>query len=304
MFFRNAALSAVLVVLAVAVVGGATGAARDRSAPTNLRITATTFTSISLAWDAPTGRSGNWWYCVQRDFMGCYRVDPPRTTFTIPGLMPSTTFNYSVVAVDSHGRRSANSNTVTYTTPPDTEPPAPAPSLTATYIRPTRIGVSWTASRDNTSQVWYSLYVNGSAYFQDAIGAQSRTLFYLTPSTTYEFKVTARDRYFNTVESNVLSVTTPAATDAVPPTAPTNLRETGFFDGEVHLDWDPSTDDTDPQSEILYDIYMNGELTPDGGFGSSGITYCRSPGPTVVVVKALDTSGNTSEPSNEIIVNC
>jgi hypothetical protein len=49
---------------------------------------------------------------------------------------------------------------------------------------------------------------------------------------------------------------------------------------------------------------MNGELTPDGGFGGSGIAYCRSPGPTAIVVKAVDTSGNVSEPSNELMVNC
>jgi chitodextrinase len=302
MFFRRSALAAVVLVIAAAVIVSAAAAAPRP--PTNLRITGTTDTSISLAWDASRGNSGNWWYCVQRGSSGCIRVNPPQTSITITGLMPNTTFVYSVYAITAQGHRSANSNTVTYTTPPDTTPPAPAPTLSLTYLRPTRIGVSWTASVDNTSQVWYSLYVNGSVYFQDAIGAQSRTLFYLTPSTTYEFKVTARDRYFNTVESNVLSVTTPAATDTVPPTAPTNLRETGFFDGEVHLDWDPSTDDTDPQSEILYDIYLNGELTPDGGFGDSGITYCRESGPTTIVVKAVDTSGNVSAPSNEILVNC
>jgi len=236
--------------------------------------------------------------------MGCFRVNPPQTTFTLSGLMPNTTFNYSVQTVDSRGRHSANSNTVTYTTPPDTEPPAPAPSLTATYIRPTRIGVSWTASRDNTSQVWYSLYVNGSAYFQDAIGAQSRTLFYLTPSTTYEFKVTARDRYFNTVESNVLSVTTPAATDTVPPTAPTNLSG-ATLDNEIHMNWGLSTDNADPQSEILYEFYLNGVSNPgDGLFGSSGLVYCREAGLTTVVARAVDSSGNRSAPSNEIVVQC
>jgi hypothetical protein len=64
MFFRKTALSAVLALLAVAVAAGAAGAARDRSVPgtpTNLRITATTETSISLAWDASSGRSNNFW---------------------------------------------------------------------------------------------------------------------------------------------------------------------------------------------------------------------------------------------------
>src|SRR5687767_10024174 len=93
---------------------------RDRSAPTtptNLRITATGPTSISLAWNASTDNSSNWWYCVQRDGLGCFRVDPPQTTFTHLKLWPDSTYNYSIVAVDSAGNRSGASNTVTYTTP-------------------------------------------------------------------------------------------------------------------------------------------------------------------------------------------
>jgi hypothetical protein len=71
------------------------------------------------------------------------------------------------------------------------------------------------------------------------------------------------------------------------------------------LDWQQSTDDTDPQSEILYDVYLNGVRNDDGviGYGST-ITYCREPGPTTIVIKAVDTSGNVSAPSNEIIFNC
>ena len=58
----------------------------------------------------------------------------------------------------------------------------------------------------------------------DLIGYRSTTVLYLLPSTTHVFKVVARDAFGNASESNVLTVTTPPATDAVPPTAPTNLR--------------------------------------------------------------------------------
>jgi hypothetical protein len=49
---------------------------------------------------------------------------------------------YVVYAINSRGQRSGDSNSVTYTTPPDVTPPAPAPQLSQTYLRPTRIGVS------------------------------------------------------------------------------------------------------------------------------------------------------------------
>ena len=54
-------------------------AARDRTPPTtpaNLRITATTATTISLVWDASTDNSSNFWYCVQTNGGGCIRVNP------------------------------------------------------------------------------------------------------------------------------------------------------------------------------------------------------------------------------------
>jgi chitodextrinase len=303
MFFRNTAISAALAVLAVAVVAGAAGAAPG--APTNLRITATTDTSISLAWDAPNGRSGNFWYCVQRDFSGCYRVDPPRTTFTRSGLAPNTTFRYSVYAIDARGNRSGNSNTVTYTTPPDTTPPSPAPELSATAVYPTRISVAWTASVDNVSQVYYTLFVDGSPYFEGLIGATDRTILDLAPSTTHVFRVTARDASGNVAESNVLSVTTPAATDTVPPTAPSNLSlSSESSPPEIWLDWIQSTDNVDPQSQIMYDAYVNG--VPEHaalGYGET-IIYCPGGGPTTIVLRAVDTSGNVSAPSNEIVFNC
>jgi hypothetical protein len=71
------------------------------------------------------------------------------------------------------------------------------------------------------------------------------------------------------------------------------------------VDWDHSTNDTDPQAQILYEVYLNGELTDDGviGYGST-ITYCRAKGPTEIVVRAVDTSGNVSASSNEITFNC
>jgi chitodextrinase len=279
------------------------------SAPTNLRITASTDTSVSLAWDASSGKTGSFWYCVQHGGAGCVRVDPPQTTLTRTGLLADRTHTFSVYAIDAQGHRSANSNTVSFTTPPDTTAPSPAPTLSAAAVLPTFISVSWTASVDNLSQVWYTLFVDGipDPFTTDVIGLRFATILYLEAQSTHEFRVTARDAYGNNVESNVLSVTTPATSDTAPPTAPTNLRlsfQSTDFE-EAWLLWDASTDDTDPQSLLLYEIYQNGVLTPDGGFGSgAGITYCREPGPTSITVRAVDTSGNRSGPSNAIAFPC
>jgi hypothetical protein len=69
------------------------------------------------------------------------------------------------------------------------------------------------ASVDNVSQVYYTLFVDGSEYFGGEVGVRERTVLDLSPSTTYSFKITASDAYGNSVDSNLLSVTTPGATD-------------------------------------------------------------------------------------------
>ena len=311
---RSSALAASVLVLALVFIAAAPakrppppppGDPSAPTTPTDLRITATTPTSISLAWNASTDNSTNWWYCVQRSFSGCFRVNPPQTTFTLGRLAPNQTHSFSVYAIDAAGNRSGNSNVVTYTTPPDTTPPSPPPTLSVTAVYPTRISVEWTASVDNLTQVYYTLLVDGGPYGAEQIGYRAATVLDLSPATTYEFRVTARDGYGNSTQSDTLSVTTPPVTDTVPPTVPTNLRLSSESAApEIWLDWDQSTDDTDPQSQILYDVYINGQLDHAAiGYGET-VTYCVGEGPNAIVIRAVDTSGNESGPSNEIIFNC
>ena len=273
-------------------------------APTNLRITASSDTSISLAWDAANGGSTTWWYCVGRNGEGCLRVDPPKTTISLTKLWPGRTTTYTVVAVNTNGNRSVPSNGVTNTTPPDTTPPGPAPVLTTQAVYPTRITVSWTQAVDALTQTTHLLFVDGVPVSSAFLSTW--TVFYLDPETTHTFKVTASDFFGNSVDSNVLSATTLPKIDNTAPSAPTNLRFTFQTDPpELWLTWSPSTDDSDPQNLILYETYLNGVLTPDGLVGGTNtIAYCRDVGPMTVVLRAVDTSGNRSGPSNALTIDC
>ena len=314
MFFWKSALAAGLLVLAIGlVVSTASAAPRDRTpptTPTNLRVIGSTGTLVRLAWNASTDNSGNFSYHVtQSSVFNTYTVGVPqtRTTLTFTGLWPETTYTYTVYAVDAAGNRSGNSNPVSYTAPPDVRPPTPAPQLTVNYLRSARVGLSWTRSVDNVSPVVkYTLYADGIQQVE-LFGYEHHTLWHLTPSTTYEFQVTAQDSFGNAVEGSPITVTTPASTDTMPPTAPTNLA-LGFqsSEGEAWLNWSQSTDNSDPQGEILYDVYVGGELTDDGVLGGGAtVAYCRGhDGPTPFVVRAVDTSGNVSLPSNEIVFDC
>jgi len=314
---RSLATAAFVLVLVFAFASEATGnrppptsdGGWSASAPTNLRITGSSTYSISLAWDAAKGGgSSNWWYCVQVDGAGCYRVDPPTATLTRSRLMPGRTTTWTVITVDMNGNRSAPSNAVTFTTPPDTTPPSPAPSLSLVAVYPTRISVTWTASGDDTSLVSYTLWLDGVP--QSSAFASPATILHVAPNTTHQLRVTATDAYGNTASSNVLSVTTPPVTDTVAPTAPTNLTlGPESTSPEAWLSWTQSTDDTDPQSLILYEIYFDGVVNPvnDGNVGyPAAVAYCApdASGPTTIVVRAVDTSGNTSGPSNEVLFTC
>jgi Fibronectin type III domain len=310
MLVRRPALVLGSFLLAAVVLASTAGAARrDRTpptTPTNLRITATTDTTVTLAWNPSTDNSGNFSYRVrERAFNDVtYSVPQTRTTFTATRLWPGQTYTYTVWAVDAAGNRSGDSNTASHTVPQDVTPPTPAPQLTVSPFRPARAGFSWTQSVDNVSQTRYTLYANGVPQ-ADAFDLTSYTLWTLTPGATYEFQVIARDVFGNATEGDPVSATMPTTTDTSPPTAPTNLVG-AEIDNEIHMTWTQSTDDRDPQSEILYEFYLNGVMHPDDDlFGGSGFVYCRgASGFTTVVAKAVDSSGNRSGPSNQIIVQC
>ena len=231
-------------------------------------------------------------------------MNPPKVTLTYAVLQPNTTYVFDVIAVDGAGNRSGASNSITITVPPDTTPPSPPPVVSSNYIRPTRIGVSWTSSSDVFTQVSYTLLVNGVAHGGTFFNQRSLTLLYLTPATTYTFEVIASDAFENAVRSSPLSVATPPATDTVAPTAPTNLRfspETS--PPEAWLDWDPATDNESP-GDLMYEVFVNGVLASNVLGNTEDIVDCTQTGPNTFKVRAVDPSGNAGPFSNEIILVC
>lgn len=296
---------AAALVCSLVFVAAPASATRDRTAPTapsNLRITASTATSVSLAWDRATDNSSTFWYCVQTNGSGCIRVDPPRTTLTRTFSFPDRTFSFSVYAVDIAGNRSANSNTVSFTTSPDTTPPSPAPAISVAQLHPTRAVLTWPQAVDDFStQVFWTFFVDGEVLgYQDRLGPPTETLLTLTPETTYEFQVRVRDREGSAVTGPPLIVTTPPKTDEQAPTAPTGLRGDSPDGLDLELAWNASTDDTDPQSEIRYDVHVDGVLAAVG-LGTRTILSCESADPVEISVTAVDTSGNASAASDPLL---
>jgi hypothetical protein len=220
--------------------------------------------------------------------------------------VPNNTYSFYVYAVDGSGNKSSRSNTVSATTPPDTTAPTP-PVLSLVGVNPTEVSLQWTASTDDDSILYYQVFVNGSPnvdtrYYRFAV------VHGLTPETTYEITVKARDFYGQNVSepSNVVTVTTSAvsATDTEPPSSPGNLYGYDVGDGarEINLFCTESFDNQTAQASIVYEVYLNGVLDQTVS-GDRAILYATQGGENTFTVIAVDGAGNRSAPATITIVS-
>lgn len=308
-YWRAARIAAILVVL-LSILGTTPAlAARDRTPPTrptNLRVTSLTSYQVRLAWNPSTDDSGSFTYRVVLGNNGTYTVPQNQTTFTA-FVAPIGTYSIYVYAVDAAGNNSQRSNTLHVTPPPDTTAPTP-PVLSVTGVNPTEVALTWTASTDDGPYLFYQVFVNGSPSV-DARQNRFAVITGLSPGTTYQFTVKARDLYGPpnvSAPSNVVTVTTGTVggADTEPPSAPTNLYGWDAGDGarEINLFWTQSVDNQTPQASILYEVYMNGVLD-QSTTGGRAILYATQAGANVFTVIAVDQAGNKSAPASVTIVS-
>jgi Fibronectin type III domain len=302
---RRAAGAGLALVLGLAVVGSVAAASQGNrtppTTPTNLRVTSLAHESVTLAWDPSTAKSGSVTYSVYKDGQS-FTVPQGLTTFTIDWLSPGMTYNFWVRATDKWLNQSGSSNTVTVTTRADTTPPS-TPALDGFVRGPSQVGLAWTRSTDDFSPfVTYRFFANGVQITEHVnwIAETRIVLRHLTPATTYTFTVQASDASGNTAMSNPVTLTTEASSDVTPPTVPTNVHMAGGNGGcEFWVGWTQSTDDTDPQYAIEYEIYVNGVRSPlavSAGVDTDFVYGTASE--NTFTVKAVDRAGNTSEASN------
>ena len=273
--------------------------------PTNLRVTAKTPWSVSLAWNASTDNSGSLTYRVICSNGSSMLVPQTSTaaTFTA-GLQHMATYSFTVRAFDAAGNVSQPSNSVSATLPQDTIAPS-APVITLTSVGPTHAVLAWSATDNGPSNLIYAVYKDGVLLNQPS-SATTATAYLLQPATSYTFTAKARDGAGQwSPMSAPLVVTTEAANqdDTTPPTVPTGLGGGTYSDGstEFTLSWTPSTDNITPQAYIVYKLYIDGVwlgLT----VGTTHLSEYGVIGENYIELTATDAAGNESEPA-VIIVN-
>lgn len=310
---------ATLTLIVVLLLSGSTASAGkgDRSAPTvpaNLVVTAITETTVSLSWQGSTDNSGKFSYRVNitnlnsSAYSSLATVSQTQTTYTANFLRTNSPYTFSVYAIDGSGNRSANSNSVSATTLADTTPPT-GPVLEAIALTPSQVQLTWTRSTDTTVKYccYYTVNMNGAAVTQNIYwvpaptGKEAAVIRHLKPGSANSFTVIASDTVGgNATPSNVVNLVMPPSSDTQPPLAPTNLhlvRDNSC--AEVWLGWTETTDNADSPDQIEYEIYVNGVLSPLPV--SAGIdfdfVYGTAYGDNIFTIKAVDRSGNTSQPS-------
>jgi chitodextrinase len=186
------------------------------TAPTNLKVTAHTSTTVSLAWAAATDDVGVAGY---RILEGATQVGTSATpSFTVTGLAASTTHVYTVIAVDGAGNRSAASSPVTATTDPispDNEPPSAPSGVRIASQTSSSITLTWSASTDNVGVTGYR--IAEAAAIVGTTAGTSFTVTGLAASSSHTYTVSAVDAAGNVsaLSSPVTGNTSAAGTGAI-----------------------------------------------------------------------------------------
>ena len=276
-----------------------TGGGGDTTAPSvpqSLAATPTSSTAIDLTWNASADNSGGSGVASYRVQRGGATIagSVAGTSYSDSGLTANTTYSYTVSAIDVAGNRSAESVAAQATTPADTTAPGVPGSFTATATSPTSISLSWTVSTDNVGVTGYRVRRGGTL-----IGSPTGLSFAdnsRTPSTTYNYTVTALDAAGNESAAASASATTPAPPpDVIPPTIPGNLQALATSTTTISLSWNASSDNVAVAS---YRVQRGGVTVAASvtstTFNDVGLTPNTSYSYTV---SAIDAAGNRSAES-------
>jgi poly(hydroxyalkanoate) depolymerase family esterase len=189
-------------------------------------------------------------------------------------------------------------------TTPDTQAPTAPLGLACPSKTDTSVSLTWTASTDDVAVTGYDVYGDGALVA--SVAAPGAAVGGLTPSTTYQFTVRARDAAGNvSASSAALTVSTAApVVDVTPPSAPGTPVASGVTSSGVTLTWTASADAV---GVVGYDVYQQtsaGAVRVASTAGTSAtLSGLASSTRYTFSVKARDGAGNVSPASPGVTVS-
>lgn len=179
--------------------------------PTGLASSNITETSLTLTWNASSDNVGVASYNVYQD--GALTMNVSGTNTSVTGLSASTSYDFTVSAIDAAGNESAQSSVLTASTSDasDTQSPSVPAGLSANNVTETTLTLSWNASTDNIGVASYDVYQDGVLITN--VSGTSTSITGLSADTSYDFTVIAKDAAGNeSAQSSILTVTTLSGT--------------------------------------------------------------------------------------------
>jgi chitodextrinase len=225
-----AAVATALAVLAALGGVGATPAhaaqadTEPPSAPGAIEVAEISETQVRLIWAAATDNVGVSRYEVVQ-FTSDYGIvrNTPSNSITVTGLYPSQTYTFHVRAYDAAGNGSRSASSLRLTMPPgDSQAPSVPGQPTVTSLDDTSVTLTWPRSTDNVYVALYEVLqiddtgskVVATAPQHPPTGPTAR-VGNLSPGTTYQFAVRARDDAGNySAASEPVTVTTTGGSSA------------------------------------------------------------------------------------------
>jgi len=252
---------------------------QNPTAASNLIVTGTTSSTVSLRWDAGTDNVAVTSYDIYMN--GAYKTSVPGLTATITGLSASTTYSFYIIAKDAAINSSPASNTINGTTTVivvDTQAPSSPTSLAVTGTSSSTVSLSWTPSTDNVGITGYDVYVD--SVLKTSVSGITALVNGLIPSTTFSFYVIAKDAsgnfspQSNSVNGTTLALSLNCATESfenIPLATPTTPASQYFlrnWTGDSGIDWeakDARTDQTiNTKAICIRNGYLSATTSPNG----------------------------------------
>ncbi len=222
------------------------------AAPSSLAATAPSFNEVDLTWADNSSNENA--FRIER----CQDAGTACTTFVVVAAVGanqqsysdyavsgSSTYRYRIVAYNSGGT-SEYSNVATATTPAPPPPPNAPSALVVNAAPYDHVELSW---QDNSSDEWYFLIERcqdaGSpcSNFQPLYSTSGSSIqdYYVSPSSTYRYRVYAVGLGGNSGYSNIAVATT--APPPPPPLAPTSVTAIAVSISQVNITWQDNSSD-------------------------------------------------------------
>ncbi|MET7777774.1 MULTISPECIES: PQQ-dependent sugar dehydrogenase [Streptomyces] len=180
----------------------------------------------------------------------------------------------------------------------DTQAPSRPGQPSCSAIGEDALTLSWGASTDNVAVAAYDLYEHGNKLGEAAGDASSKVLTGLSPNTTYNLTVIARDAAGNASQASpVVDCTTRPSSDTTPPGKPGTLTSSNVTATSADLSWGASTDD---KAVVGYDVRSDTTVYKSVTGTSTTLTGLACNSPYTLNVVARDAAGNVSPQSNTV----